>query len=248
MRDHVGRDGSCPNSPLECDFSTAGCAFIGKRVELNRHLQRDSSDHLKLVMNFVHKHEKRLWSVEGRLRSTMAALTRTESELNYMKGEIAMKLPALKLLHLHEFVYLWKINNWSKKFKDAVKGTSTKLTSGSLYSDHPGYRFFFAVFPNGSMPYQGSHVSIFPYLETGEYDQELVWPIMATFEITLIDQQAKGEHRFSLFSKECRAGASYLGGLTAFISHAQLGERLFIKNDTILLKFCVKFGQQCTVC
>ena len=248
MRHHVGRDGSCPSSPLECDFSTSGCTFIGKREQLNRHLQENNLKHLRLVTNLVHRHEVRFQSVERQLRSTRATLTRRESELDYMKAEIATKLPALELPHLHEFVYLWKIDHWSKKFQDAVEGAVTRLTSGSLYSDHPGYRFFFGIFPNGAISHQGSHVSIFPYLETGEYDQELVWPVCASFEVTLIDQQPKGKDKYLLFNKECRAGASYLGGVTDLISHTDLGTRLFINNDRVLLKLCVKFGRQCTVC
>ncbi|XP_062512172.1 TNF receptor-associated factor 6-like [Corticium candelabrum] len=40
MNEHVSKDGTCPNSPLECEFNEAGCQFIGNRNEMTIHVQR----------------------------------------------------------------------------------------------------------------------------------------------------------------------------------------------------------------
>lgn len=237
MRDHVSKHGSCPSCPLECDFSKSGCHFKGKRNELKRHLLRNDSTHLSLVMNVVRTQEEEL-------RSTRAALVRRQSEINYMKAEFEARLPEWKLPELNEFVHLWKIDGWSNKLKDARSGAVTRLTSGSLYTDHPGYRIFFGIFPNGLRSHRGSHVSISPYLETGEYDEVLPWPVCGKFKIMVIDQQFGGEDQSVLYEKECRPGSSYLGGVLDLVSHSRLRTRLFVKNDSILLKLCVKFEEE----
>ena len=240
MNDHVGRHGNCPSSQLECDFCSSGCKFTGKRRELEEHLSRDNLEHLILVMNLVHTQNTHLRRVECQLRSTKATLRQRESELDHIKAEVASKLPQLNLPHPGEFVHLWKIDHWSDRMQEAVLGTVTRITSGPMYTDHPGHRVSFDVCPNGSMLQLGSHVSVFPIVESGEYDEELVWPVHVSFRVTVIDQQSNGEHKWAVFETECRSGAAYWGQITDLISHNHLAERCFIKNDSILLKFSVK--------
>ncbi|XP_062505844.1 TNF receptor-associated factor 4-like [Corticium candelabrum] len=40
---HSNKEGECPNSPLQCDFASAGCHIIGNRKELQYHLNKETS-------------------------------------------------------------------------------------------------------------------------------------------------------------------------------------------------------------
>ena len=38
---HISREGVCPTSPLQCDFASAGCQFIGNTEQLRDHLEKN---------------------------------------------------------------------------------------------------------------------------------------------------------------------------------------------------------------
>ena len=50
MKKHTSLEGTCPNSPLDCDFHDIGCEFKGIRHELDKHIETGSTAHLRLFL------------------------------------------------------------------------------------------------------------------------------------------------------------------------------------------------------
>ena len=89
---HISREGVCPTSPLQCDFASAGCQFIGNREQLQDHLDKNIVYHLSLAMQTVSNVQERLASAEkneAEMDNELAAVTKTlqhtESELAVVK-------------------------------------------------------------------------------------------------------------------------------------------------------------------
>ena len=45
-----------------------------------------------------------------------------------------------------------------------------------------------SVYPNGVVKGEGSHMSVFLHVMKGPYDNQLSWPLVASFEIYLLNQ------------------------------------------------------------
>lgn len=76
MADHVGRQGTCPNSPLVCDFKNNGCQFQGTRAELLQHIESNITIHLTLIAI-------ELSATRQTLEVTVQELTNTKRNLTH---------------------------------------------------------------------------------------------------------------------------------------------------------------------
>lgn len=104
IADHIGRQGTCPISLLECDFKDSGCQFRGTRIELLKHIEISTASHLSLIMmeqvrtkQSVDNTKQELQTTKQRMESELAT-TRTKlegdqaatrDELAATRGELA---------------------------------------------------------------------------------------------------------------------------------------------------------------
>ena len=70
----------------------------------------------------------------------------------------------------------------------------TKWHSDPFYTRDKGYRMCLRVIINGTSSGENTHISVFLYLMRGRYDGNLQWPLIGTFEITILNQKMDGEH------------------------------------------------------
>ncbi|XP_062512086.1 TNF receptor-associated factor 6-like [Corticium candelabrum] len=208
MNEHVSKDGTCPNSPLECEFSEAGCQFIGNRKEWKNHIEHDTVFHLILLM----KHQSRTKallsatksSLESSLSATESSLTATKSLLSSTRACLAKK--ECELENLKSFVtekvgmpvsqpdicvFEWNITNWSNcKMKSEVDPTYGTL-SKPFFTKPKGYRLRLMLYPAGHDECKGSHVSVHVLVYAREYDYDVKLPKRqhCKFSFTLLDQQ-----------------------------------------------------------
>ena len=81
MEDHTGRQGNCPNSILDCDFSDNGCQFEGKRHELLMHIESNTANHLSLIAKELRTTKLKLEKTEQKLENTEQKWKKTEQKL-----------------------------------------------------------------------------------------------------------------------------------------------------------------------
>ena len=85
MEEHTSLEGTCPNSPLDCEFYDVGCKFKGTRHELNKHIETSSTSHCRLLLAEMRDIRQKLF---------------VESE----QRKLAMPTG--------QFIYMWKIDDW----------------------------------------------------------------------------------------------------------------------------------------
>ena len=71
---------------------------------------------------------------------------------------------------------------------------SKEWRSDPFYTHDKGYRMCLLVIFNGTNHVNATYVSVFLYLMKGPYDDDLKWPLIRNFEITLLNQKKDEEH------------------------------------------------------
>lgn len=108
MDKHVSREGSCPNSQLDCDFKSVGCQFTGRRDELYNHVETNTTNHLLLVAADSKEQQRKneldmemtkleLEETKQEVEMTKDELEKTRDELENTKREFQMTKAALEM-------------------------------------------------------------------------------------------------------------------------------------------------------
>ena len=92
MEMHTSREGECPNSPLQCDFASVGCQFIGTKVKLQNHLERDTISHLSLAMKSLYNVTENLAKSEKKQQETEMKLVRMKDTQLQFQHDITEQL------------------------------------------------------------------------------------------------------------------------------------------------------------
>ena len=134
------------------------------------------------------------------------------------------------------------------------KMNKTKWHSDPFYTHDKGYRMCLRILINGVGNGEGTHVSVFLYLMKGQYDGNLKWPLVGSFEIELLNQKKDGGHhttkpiKFSegapsarrVSSKQPDEMANEGLGRNEFISHEKIKKESddcqYLKNDCIFFR------------
>ena len=142
--------------------------------------------------------------------------------------------------------YIWKIDRHSLRFQEAVAGKTLSVYSPPFYVGRFGYKVCARLYPNGDGVGNGTHMSIFFVVMRGEYDALLPWPFLQKVHFRLIDQDRirdvndafRPEPNSSSF-KRPTSDMNIASGCPTFISHMELRQGGYIRNDTMYIKIKV---------
>ncbi|XP_065844231.1 TNF receptor-associated factor 4-like [Oscarella lobularis] len=215
IKRHVANDGTCPNTTLECPFEDAGCEFVGKRKDMAQHKKEEIENHLTM---------------------TYKKMTDLKDEIAELKQRDSCWKEGL------DSVFLWKVADWAKNFDKAKTEECHDIKSPEVYISVPGHKVALTVCPNDRM---SGNVGIYLSIAQGEYDSFIKWPFNWDFSFILIDQQINGENKTKKVAacENMKAAlnqdtfSSY--GCSQFISHDELEQRMFVRNDCLFVKLVV---------
>ncbi|XP_017348734.1 TNF receptor-associated factor 4b [Ictalurus punctatus] len=234
---------SCETALVLCPFKDAGCKYRCSKPAVPLHLDEATHSHLSLLCGLV-----------NRQRLELRELRRRVEELSgNQDGSL-----------------LWKIPNYSRHLQETRNGSNgtSELFSPAFYSHRYGYRLQVSIFPNGNGSGEGTHLSVYIRVLPGEYDGLLEWPFPHRVTFSLLDQSdpalSKPQHVTESFSPDPnwknfqrpRPGAigsvrtgcldeSMLGfGYPKFISHEQMKERNYIRDNAIFIKAFIDVVQR----
>ena len=215
---HTSREGKCSKSPLQCDFTDAGCTFSGNRRQLADHLEQSTVRHLSLVMKSLHTTTEKLAASDTRqeelakkLADTEGVLATRELEVENMKKflmleskssqalEILMKDGLEKSLKSSRFLR----SMLADKRECSIEASGTfffmwkmnirSRVSSQFYTGQPGWHLKVECVPDireKEIVFMGPrHTSVVVYRLKGHYDDQLPKSPMALW-ITLVNQQS----------------------------------------------------------
>ena len=175
-------------------------------------------------------------------------LDRNEHQLALHDIQLSDQEMQIQMLEATSYngTYIWKIDRYSLRFQEAVAGKTLSIYSPPFYVGRFGYKVCARLYPNGDGIGNGTHMSIFFVVMRGEYDALLPWPFLQKVHFRLIDQDRirdaydafRPEPNSSSF-KRPTSDMNIASGCPTFISHMELRQGGYIRNDTMYIKIKV---------
>lgn len=148
----------------------------------------------------------------------------------------------------------------------STKSAANEVWYSPGFYTHPnGFKVCLKVYPKGYGDVAGTHVSVFVNLMSGENDDNLVWPLRATFTVTLLNQIRDKNHLSHVLKIDdnieidqkkhwCRvSGNSRAPGGQGFLKFTALSELntdeakqcQYLKDDTLYFRIESDVSQCC---
>ena len=86
-------------------------------------------------------------------------------------------------------IFLWKIDEFQRRFREAVEGKTISIYSPPFYTAHLGYKLCARAYLNGDGMAKGKFVSLSIIIMRGEHDGLLVWPFQENITVKLLDEE-----------------------------------------------------------
>ena len=251
---------TCPLQVIKCEFSYAGCEAECQRQHMQTHLEENVVVHLNKVsyrnkqqesqINALRlKTEQQQQEMEKYKRQTEKQQSMNEQQQKQIVALMStLAQVALKVKKPLAPVFVPPPDIVMTDF-ETHKKTGDRWISPPFYSHIGGYKMCLNVYANGSGSGKATHVSVFVFLNRGEYDDQLKWPFCGDITIQLLNQSRDKGHlamtvRYNDGVGDDVAGrvvgqerATFGRGYVQFIAHTKLNteNKEYLKND------CLKF-------
>ncbi|KAI0227790.1 TNF receptor-associated factor 3 [Lamellibrachia satsuma] len=147
----------------------------------------------------------------------------------------------------YDGVLIWKVTEYTRRRQDAFQNRIVSLYSQPFYTDRYGNKMCGRVYLNGDGMGKGTHLSLFFVLMRGEYDALLEWPFRQKVTLSLLDQSPARRDLSDTFRPDPTSSSfrrpttemNIASGCPMFISHSDLQNSRFLKDDTIYMKIVV---------
>ena len=144
-------------------------------------------------------------------------------------------------------ILLWKIDEFTRRKREAVEGVRTSLYSIPFYTSQRGYKMCARVYLNGHGIGKGTHLSFFFVIMRGPFDALLTWPFKQKVMLTLINQAGQKhitdhfhpDPQSSSFQRPGRYEVNIESGYPRFQRIDYVMNGGFIKDDSIFLRVVV---------
>ena len=147
-------------------------------------------------------------------------------------------------------IYMWKIDNYPRRMREAREGKILELYSPPLYSHFFGYRVCCKIYLNGNKNEpsgHGTHVAFYMVVMKGEFDLLLPFPFPRIFKATLLAHnpvkniekviEPKNTPPFHMPKEEMNP----MVGHAKFVSHAELAGGDYLWDDALF--FSINFTE-----
>ena len=144
-------------------------------------------------------------------------------------------------------ILLWRIDDFTRRRREAVDGVTLSLYSTPFYTSRHGYKMCARVYLNGDGLGKGTHLSFFFVIMRGPFDALLTWPFKQKVMLTLLNQAGKKnvtdhfrpDPASSSFQRPGRKEMNIASGCPMFIRIEHLLSGGFIKDDSVFLRIVV---------
>ncbi|XP_068731492.1 TNF receptor-associated factor 3-like [Montipora capricornis] len=172
-------------------------------------------------------------------------MERNENQLALHEIQLSEQNLQIQMLEATSYtgVYLWKIDQYSRRFQEAVSGKTISIYSPPFYVGRFGYKVCARLYPNGDGMGKGTHVSVFFVIMRGEYDALLTWPFLQKVHFRIIDQDKirdasdtfRPDPNSSSFKKPT-SDMNVASGCPTLLSHQERRQGGFVRDDTMYVK------------
>ena len=146
----------------------------------------------------------------------------------------------------YDGVFLWKIDDYTRRFHEAATGRTPSLYSPPFYTSRFGYKVCARLYLHGDGIGKDHFLSLFFVIMKGEYDALLSWPFRQKVTLKLLDHERvqditetfRPDPNSSSFQRP-RSEMNIASGCPQFCSHSVLKSGPYVREDTIFVKITV---------
>ena len=147
----------------------------------------------------------------------------------------------------YDGILLWKIDEFDRRRREAIDGTTMSLYSTPFYTSRHGYKMCARIYLNGDGMGKNTHLSFFFVVMRGPFDGLLTWPFKQKVTLTLLNQAGKKhvsdsfrpDPNSSSFQRPGRREMNIASGCPMFIRIEHLLSGGFVKDDCIYVRVVV---------
>lgn len=199
----------------------------------------------------MEKEEKRVRDLYGQVENLLARMTDLEKRYIAKEQQQAnTRLECGELSSEGNGIFMWRLPSFSDHRRKACNNTQLSVSSPYFFSEPSGYKMKLTLYPDGHGASKGKDLSLFLELESGPYDDLLLWPFNGKLCFMLIDQKDFARHHVKTCLSPDGVASTAQGppaseslslGLDDFIHREELAKRLnsFIIRDKIFIKVSV---------
>ena len=185
-------------------------------------------------------------ALSQRIDSLHTKVTELDHMVNrYLSSSLDQDL-RLQLLEraTYDGMLLWKIDDFSRRKREAVDGITLSLYSTPFYTSHQGYKMCARVYLNGDGMGKATHLSFFFVIMKGPYDALLPWPFRQKVTLMLINQETgqrnvidsfRPDPDSNSFQRPMKRDMNIASGCPMFCELNHLLLNGFVKEDCIFL-------------
>ena len=219
---------------VPCNYCFSSC----DERDMDLHLKQDHKDYCNICSKnkvgpehdkeFLFVHIKKIWE------------KMEEMELNIHCNKFAVS---------NFFEVVWKINDYKRRNKEAVEGTTVSLYSSPFYSY--SYKFCLRLYLNGDGTGKQTHVSYFLCVMRGDRDFLLHWPVQG--EVCLGVVNSKDGNTYGETFRMNKDSSSFhfpvhdlniASGLPMFMRQPVF-ESTFVQNDEVHMYCKIDLANEC---
>ena len=180
-------DDECPNTPVECEFSYAGCDQKLIRKDMTKHMDDNIKSHLVMVA----AHAKRKDSELEALKSQIHALTNILARQSHPDDRSTLASRTIASLGFMK-PPIFTLSG----FEDMMKQPQGIMWySPPFYSHIGGYKMcLYVSMTTSERDPRRQYLAMFFVMMAGEFDHTLVWPFYGKIVVQLLNQRRNKAH------------------------------------------------------
>ncbi|KAM3918176.1 TNF receptor-associated factor 6 [Leptodactylus fuscus] len=213
----------------------------------------DSSQQIQSMKETIEQLEARLVIQDHQIRELIAKMETQTAVVTDLRQTVRDLSDRLEEVEVQQYngVFVWKINHFSALLRKQEEDKPVVLYSPAFYTGKPGYKLCLRVHLQlASAPRCANCISLFVHTMKGEYDNLLHWPFQGTIRLSILDQSEGSNIQdqeevmdtkpdLLAFQRPTTDRNPKGFGFIAFMPIQALKQRMFIKNDTLLVRCIV---------
>ncbi|XP_078491049.1 TNF receptor-associated factor 6-like [Ciona intestinalis] len=248
----------------QTDRSLALKKEVGDNDAANKRANTDLTQEVEEIAREIAQIKETQNELERKLESTSSSREQMApenlSQMDAFKRQLGMydvriadMDPRFQVIETTSYtgVVIWKIQDFSRRKREAVSGRTLSLDSQPFYTSRYGYKMCARVYLNGDgmgkEMRQSKGLSLDFVVMKGEYDALLPWPFRQKVTLMLLDQGMDRRHLSDTFRpdptsssfKKPTSDMNIASGCPLFVAHNVIEGSSYVKEDTIFLRIHV---------
>lgn len=143
-------------------------------------------------------------------------------------------------------IFVWRLKNFSTLLRNQETGLPVVEHSPGFYTSRPGYKLCLRLhMQSPNAPRCSNYISLFVHTMQGDFDGQLSWPFQGNIRLAILDQGPEAQHHMEVmetkpdlqaFQKPSIHRNPKGFGYVTFMHLHQLNQRMYIKDNTLLIR------------